>query len=161
MHKSRLIYWKNEPRNFSHYFKATASRQAKKDNTRTFAHEDNSNNSKVIGFYTLTMTPIEWQNLPENLQKKHPSSTSGGLIARLGVDKQYKGQGFGEWSLIDALGKLLSASDSVAFSVIIIEAKDGSKLFYEKYGFTAFKNNESKLFITLADVRASLSGLQI
>jgi hypothetical protein len=50
----------------------------------------------VIGFYTLTMTPIELESLPSRLQKKHQSSTSGGLIARLGVDKRYKGQGFGK-----------------------------------------------------------------
>jgi GNAT superfamily N-acetyltransferase len=145
----------------NHYFKAMASKQAKKDNTRTFVLEDNSNNIQVIGFYTLTMTPIELQNLPENLQKKHQSATSGGLIARLGVDRKYKGQGFGEWLLIDALTKLLSASDSVAFPVIIVEAKDGSKHFYEKYGFTAFKGDGNKLFITIADVRASLSGAQL
>ena len=136
-----------------------ASQQAKKDNTRTFVLEDTINNSQVIGFYTLTMTPIELQCLPTKLQKKHQSSTSGGLIARLGVDKRYKGQGFGEWLLIDALAKLLSASDSVAFPVIIVEAKDGSKHFYKKYGFIAFKDDESKLFITIADVRASLSNL--
>jgi hypothetical protein len=61
------------------------------------------------------MTPIELQNLPKKLQKKHQSSTSGGLIARLGDDRKYKGQVFGEWLLIDALTKLLSTSDSVAF----------------------------------------------
>jgi len=143
----------------NNYFKAMANQQAKRDNSRTFVLEDNSNNSQVIGFYTLTMTPIELQSLPSKLQKKHQSSTSGGLIARLGVDKKYKGQGFGEWLLIDALAKLLSASDSVAFPVIIVEAKDGSKHFYEKYGFTAFEDDESKLFITIADVRASLCDL--
>lgn len=145
----------------NHYFKAMASQQAKKDNTRTFVLEDTINNSQVIGFYTLTMTPIDLQSLPSKLQKKHQSSTSGGLIARLGVDERYKGQGFGEWLLIDALAKLLSASDSVAFPVIIVEAKDGSKHFYEKYGFTAFKDDKNKLFITIADVRASLSDLQV
>ena len=143
----------------NHYFKAMASQQAKKDNTRTFVLEDTTNNSQIIGFYTLTMIPIELESLPSRLQKKQQSSTSGGLIARLGVDKRYKGQGFGEWLLIDALAKLLGASDSVAFPVIIVEAKDGSKHFYEKYGFTAFEDDKSKLFITIADVRASLSNL--
>ena len=77
----------------------------------------------------------------------------------MGVDKRYKGQGFGEWLLIDAHAKLLNARDSVAFPIIIVEAKGGSKHFYEKYGFTAFEDDESKLFITIADVRASLSNL--
>ncbi|EGQ9717159.1 GNAT family N-acetyltransferase [Vibrio alginolyticus] len=140
----------------NNYLKVMASQQAKKDNTRTFVLEDDRDNSHVIGFYTLTMTPIDLKALPDKLQKKHQSSTSGGLIARLAVDDRYKGKGFGEWLLIDALRKLLAASDSVAFPVVIVDAKDGAKHFYERYGFQAFHDAENKLFITIADVRASL-----
>ncbi|MGR5246644.1 MULTISPECIES: GNAT family N-acetyltransferase [Vibrio] len=140
----------------NNYLKVMASQQAKKDNTRTFVLEDDRDNSHVIGFYTLTMTPIDLKALPDKLQKKHQSSTSGGLIARLAVDDRYKGKGFGEWLLIDALRKLLAASDSVAFPVVIVDAKDGAKHFYERYGFQAFEDAENKLFITIADVRASL-----
>ena len=139
-----------------HYFKVMASQQAKKDNSRTFVLEDEADNAKIIGFYTLTMTRIDLNALPSKLQKKHPLSTSGGLIARLAVDQRYKGQGFGEWLLIDALRKLLIASDAVAFPVVIVDAKDGARDFYERYGFTAFQDNENKLFITIADIRASL-----
>ncbi|WP_262364143.1 GNAT family N-acetyltransferase, partial [Vibrio cholerae] len=77
-------------------------------------------------------------------------------IARLAVDDRYKGKGFGEWLLIDALRKLLAASDSVAFPIVIVDAKDGAKHFYERYGFQAFQDAENKLFFTIADIRASL-----
>jgi len=140
----------------NNYLKVMASQQAKKDNTRTFVLGDESDDSHIIGFYTLTMTPIDLKSLPEKLQKKHQSSTSGGLIARLAVDERYKGKGFGEWLLIDALRKLLAASDSVAFPVIIVDAKEGAKYFYERYGFNHFQDAENKLFLTIADVRASL-----
>ncbi|RVU32951.1 GNAT family N-acetyltransferase [Neptunomonas marina] len=140
----------------NNYLKVMASQQAKKDNTRTFVLEDDNNSAYIIGFYTLTMTPIDLTALPDKLQKKHQSSTSGGLIARLAVDERYKGKGFGEWLLIDALRKLLAASDSVAFPVVIVDAKDGAKRFYERYGFQAFQDVENKLFITIADIRASL-----
>ncbi|MCF1459510.1 MAG: GNAT family N-acetyltransferase [Shewanella sp.] len=140
----------------NNYLKVMASQQAKKDNTRTFVLEDENDTSHIIGFYTLTMTPIDLKTLPTKLQKKHQTSTSGGLIARLAVDDRYKGKGFGEWLLIDALRKLLAASDSVAFPVVIVDAKDGAKQFYERYGFTAFQDAENKLFITISDVRASL-----
>lgn len=141
----------------NNYLKVMASQQAKKDNTRTFILEDDNDKSRIIGFYTLTMTPIDLTALPDKLQKKHHSSTSGGLIARLAVDENYKGKGFGEWLLVDALRKLLLASDTVAFPVVIVDAKEGAKHFYEKYGFTAFRHSENKLFITIADVRASMS----
>ena len=140
----------------NNYLKVMASQQAKKDNTRTFVLEDESNEQHVIGFYTLTMTPIDLKALPAKLQKRHQSATSGGLVARLAVDDRYKGKGYGEWLLIDALRKLLAASDSVAFPVVVVDAKDGAKQFYERYGFTAFQDADNKLFITISDVRASL-----
>lgn len=140
----------------NNYLKVMASQQAKKDNTRTFVLEDDNDSSYIIGFYTLTMAPIDFKALPDKLQKMHQSSTSGGLIARLAVDERYKGKGFGEWLLVDALRKLLAASDSVAFPIVIVDAKDGAKQFYERYGFKAFQEAENKLFITISDVRASI-----
>jgi len=141
----------------NNYLKVMASQQAKKDNTRTFVLEDDYDNSHIIGFYTLTMTPIDLKALPDKLQKRHQSSTSGGLIARLAVDDRYQKKGFGEWLLIDALRKLLAASDSVAFPEVIVDAKDGAKHFYERYGFQTFQDAENKLFITISDVRVSLT----
>ncbi|CAM4075933.1 GNAT family N-acetyltransferase [Vibrio neonatus] len=140
----------------NNYLKVMASQQAKKDNTRTFVLQDENDNTHVIGFYTLTMIPIDLKALPDKLQKKHQPSSSGGLIARLAVDDRYKSKGFGEWLLIDALRKLLAASDSVAFPVVIVDAKDGATQFYERYGFTPFQDADNKLFITISDIRASL-----
>lgn len=53
----------------NNYLKVMASQQAKKDNTRTFVLEDDSNSSYIVGFYTLTMAPIDLTALPEKLQK--------------------------------------------------------------------------------------------
>ncbi len=141
----------------NNYLKLMSNQQAKKDNARTFVLEDKNNPAHIIGFYTLTMTAVDMSHLPKTLQKKHYSATSGGLIARLAVDKRYKGQGFGEWLLIDALKKLLNASNTVGFPIVIVDAKDGAKAFYLRYGFTSFTDEENKLFITIADVRASVA----
>ena len=67
------------------------------------------------------------------------------MIQSVALDK---GKGFREWLLVDALRKLLMASDSVAFPVVIVDTKDGAKHFYEHYGFQAFKDAENKLFFS-------------
>jgi ribosomal protein S18 acetylase RimI-like enzyme len=102
------------------------------------------------------MTPIDLSALPDKLQKKHHNASSGGLIARLAIDKRYAKQGHGEWLLIDALNRLLQASETVAFPVVIVDAKDGAIGFYEKFGFTPFLDSTNKLFLTIADIRASI-----
>jgi len=142
----------------NNFLKAQASQQSQKDNSRTFVLEDHTFSQYIVGFYTLTMAPIDLSELPQKLQTKHRSASSGGLIARLAVDKRYKGQGLGEWLLIDALKNLLKASDVVAFPVVIVDAKDGSTGFYEPYGFKPFEHQVRKLFMTVADVRESLAG---
>ena len=137
------------------YLQMMANQQSAKDNTRTFVLEDKQNPQAIIGYYTLTMTTIDLNSLPLTLQKKHHNATSGGLIARLAVDKIYKRQAFGEWLLVDALKRLLDASDSVAFPLVVVDAKDGVSKFYKKFGFLTFLDEDNKLFITIDSVRKS------
>jgi GNAT superfamily N-acetyltransferase len=141
----------------NNYLKVMASQQLQKDNTRTFVLQDDNNAERIIGFYTLTMTHIHIGTLPDKLQKKHHSASTGGLIARLAVDQRYTKKGYGEWLLIDALKRLLQASDAVAFLVVVVDAKEGAIDFYKKFGFTAFEDAAHKLFITIADIRASIT----
>ena len=141
----------------NNYLQMMANQQSAKDNTRTFVLEDEQNPQVIIGYYTLTMTTIDLDTLPLNLQKKHHNAISGGLIARLAVDKRYKGQGFGEWLLVDSLERLLDASDSVAFPLVVVDAKDGASEFYKKFGFLTFLDEDNKLFITIDSVRKSFT----
>lgn len=53
----------------NNYLKIMASQQAKKDNTRTFVLEDEQYSEHIIGYYTLTMTPIDAEELPPKLRK--------------------------------------------------------------------------------------------
>ncbi len=141
----------------NNYLQMMANQQSAKDNTRTFVLEDEQNPQAIIGYYTLTMTTIDLDALPLDLQKKHHNATSGGLIARLVVDKRYKGQGFGEWLLVDSLERLLDASDLVAFPLVGVDAKDGASEFYKKFGFLTFLDEDNKLFITIDSVRKSFT----
>ncbi len=143
-----------EPLN--NYVRMMAQQHAVKDNTRTFVLEDQQQTAFIIGYYTLTMTTLNLSTLPQKLQKKHQNAQAAALIARLAVDKRYAQQGYGEWLLIDALHKLLAASDTVAFPLIMVDAKQGVAKFYEKMGFSSFSDEPNKLFMTLMDVRRSL-----
>jgi len=139
----------------NNYLKLMASQQSIKDNSRTYVLVNEENPQNIMGYYTLAMVNIDLTTLPIKLQKKHQNIYSAGLIARLAVDKRYIKQGIGAWLLVDALKKLLMASDTVGFPLIIVDAKDGVETFYKKFGFSSFLDEENKLFISIADVRAS------
>lgn len=139
----------------NNYLKVIANQQSKRDNTRTFVLENEADPSQIVGYYTLTMATVDLSALPTKLQTKHRHSASAGLIARLAVDTSFKGQGIGAWLLIDALKKLLSASDTVGFPLVVVDAKEGIEAFYRQYGFTSFTDEPNKLFMTIADIRES------
>jgi len=141
----------------NHYLRVIANQQSFRDNTRTFILQDVNTPEYIAGYYTLTMIPLELSKLPLKLQKKHQHARAGGLIARLAVDQRYSRQGFGEWLVIDALKKLLQASEVVAFPFISVDAKDGAAPFYEKLGFTPMQDTPNNLYMTIADVRLSLA----
>jgi len=139
----------------NNYLKLTASQQSNKDNARTYILEDKNHNGIIVGFYTLTIKNIDINSFPKKLQQKHLHNSSVALIARLAVDKKFSNQGIGSWLLVDALKKLLNASDLIGFPLIVVDAKDGVAPFYEQFGFKSFNDDKNKLFISIADVRAS------
>jgi predicted GNAT family N-acyltransferase len=144
----------------NNYLKLMASQQSAKDNSRTYVLVDRKNPQYIIGYYTLAMINIDLTALPTKLQKKHQNAYSAGIIGRLAVDKRYVKQGIGAWLLVDALKKLLVASDAVGFPLIVVDAKDGIEAFYKKFGFSSFLDEENKLFISISDVRASLCSIK-
>jgi len=144
-----------EPLN--NYLKLMANQHATKDNSRTYVLEDPQDKSIIIGFYTLTMITVDLSTLPKHLQNKHQPNHTAGLIARLAVDKHYAKRGIGSWLLVDALKKLLIASDMVGFPMVVVDAKEGLSSFYEQFGFQPFFEEKERLFMPVADIRASFS----
>lgn len=137
----------------NNYLKLMANQHSARDNSRTYVIDDAE--GKIMGFYTLAMVNVDLELLPQDKQLKHGKSMQAGLIARLAVDKRHTKKGYGKWLLVDALLKLLQASDIVAFPMIVVDAKDSVEDFYTQFGFTAFADEENKLFISVADVRKS------
>jgi len=143
------------------FLKLTVNQQSVKDNSRTYVIEDKDDSVLIVGFYTLTMVSIRLNTLPAKLQKKHKNNNAAGLIARLAVDKRYAERGLGSWLLADALKKLLNASDTVGFAMVIVDVKDGMESFYERFGFRSFKNEKQKMFMSVADIRMSFEAASL
>jgi len=133
----------------------TARQHHDKDNARTYVLADK--NGKIAGFYTLSLLHVTFASLPPILQKKHRSNTTAGLIARLAVDKRHQGRGIGGKLLVDALLKLLRASEIVGFGIVVVDAKSGASGFYEAFGFHAFDADPTRLYLSIADIRASFA----
>lgn len=72
------------------------------------------------------------------------------MIGRLAVSLSYRGQRLGERLLIDALARVLAASQEVGSTAAIVDAKDADILaFYRRYGFMAFPDQPRRLVLPM------------
>lgn len=138
------------------YLRRYAKGNHKKGISKTFVLKD----SKVIlGFYTISMSSIEFSSFSESKQKglpKYPIPVA--KIGRLAVDSTAKGKGIGKFLLVDALHRIYEASKIVAAFAVIVDAKDSeSKKFYQHFGFIECKENELTLFLPLETIQTLLS----
>lgn len=108
----------------------------------------------VAGYYTLSAASVDRGDLSEEVRRKLPRyPVPVARIGRLAVDKRFQGRGLGACLLMDALERVLMASQVVAMYALIVDAtNNAAKEFYEKYGFVAFPRSPLKLFIPLETV---------
>ncbi|MBI2761724.1 MAG: GNAT family N-acetyltransferase [Chloroflexi bacterium] len=108
----------------------------------------------VAGYYTLSATSVVAASLPIEVTKRLPRYPllPAVLLGRLAVDSRYRGRGFGELLLGDALQRCLD-STQVAAMAVIVDAKDAAaRTFYERYGFQRLADNEFRLFIQMSTI---------
>lgn len=109
----------------------------------------------IIGYYTLSMSGINLENLPQETAKKLPRYPIVGvtLIGRLAVAQDYKGYGWGKMLLMDALYKSLEASFKTASFAVVVDAIDEQAVnFYQRFDFQPFPEQPRKLFRTMKNI---------
>lgn len=86
------------------YYRQFAFSNDKKNIGKTFVAVEKNNPLNIIGYYTISMAQISFNDLPENIKKgipKYPVPTM--RIGKLATDLHYQKQGVGAFLLKDAL----------------------------------------------------------
>jgi GNAT superfamily N-acetyltransferase len=113
-----------------------------------------------VGFYTLAVGQVTQEEAPSRLTKglaRHPVPIM--LLARLGVDRRWHGQGIGKALLKDAMLRTLQAADIAGIRAFAVHAKDeDARRFYEHFDFIPSPADPMHLFVLLKDLRRIISG---
>ncbi|GGY63261.1 GNAT family N-acetyltransferase [Marinobacter zhanjiangensis] len=107
--------------------------------TRTYVLEASQDPDTVIGFVTLTYTSIE---IPDECRpgRNLKSPVPALLLAKMGVSKQHKGQGYGKHLLTFAIKQAAEVSNQVGGVGLVVDAKDQkAKSFYLDQGGEDFE----------------------
>lgn len=117
---------------------------------KTFVALEKNN---VVGFFTLSSAQIEFESMPKDLNYSLPRYPIPAIrIARLAVSKKYQGKGFGKALLKEAFAKIVYASINVGVRIVLVDAKETSKTFYEQFGFQLLKEDSLTYFISMSTV---------
>jgi GNAT superfamily N-acetyltransferase len=114
--------------------------------------------TEVIGFYSLVVGHISFNDAPERLTKglaRHPVPIM--LLARLAVRTSWQGRRIGAYLLRDAMLRTVQAADIGGIRAFVVHAKDASaRAFYGHFGFESSPTDPLHLFCLTKDLKCSL-----
>lgn len=136
------------------FLKKYATQNAKTGIAKTFV-ATRPPGTRVIGYYSISSGHVEFDVIPDDLTRRLPHYPIPIVhLGRLAVDESMQGQGLGEHLLLDAMRRIVAASEVVGIHAIEVKAlHERAKSFYLKYGFCELQDNDLRLFISLSTVR--------
>ena len=110
---------------------------------------------RVLGYYTLSASLVNANELPDTLARKLPRypQLPVTLLGRLAVDESMKGQGIGQFLLLDALRRSVEAAANIAAMAVVVDAKDDvAEAFYRHFSFLPLHQQPRRLFMPMKTV---------
>ncbi len=139
------------------YLKEFALQDARRRVAAPFVAVAESAPDKIFGYYTLSAYAVRLAELPDNIAKRLPAypRIPATLLGRLAVDLRYRGQGLGEFLLVDALKRAFEQSARIGAAAVVVDAfDDNAERFYRHFGFLALPDTPRRLFLPMRDIAA-------
>ena len=137
------------------YLKKQARREQRKNYSTCYLALNSSD--EVVGFYTLSSSSIDLDELPNDVRKKLPRyrDVPVARIGRLAVDNEYHGQGLGGALVADAIKRIVFSG--IGCFAVVVDAKDGDAIsFYRHLGFDSLKDKDDVLYLSIATAKKSV-----
>lgn len=108
----------------------------------------------VFGYYSLSMSAILRDHLPEKHQKRFPNyPVPMARLARLAVVQQQHGRGIGSLLLSDALYRCYRLSNEIGSVGVVVDAKDDrARRFYQHFDFEVFPESPLTLWLPITAI---------
>ncbi|MBR0574458.1 N-acetyltransferase [Pasteurella atlantica] len=136
------------------FLRCYAGQSHKKGTAKTYLTLDKET-KKIIGFYSITLTSIEYNQIPKSFQKglsRHQVPLF--ILARLGVDVSEQNKGIGGVLLYKAIERCIKVSEEVGGIGLLIEAKDDDVAkWYSKFGAISLPDKPLSLILPFSTIK--------
>lgn len=130
-----------------------------KDNARTYVVADKD--ARVFGFYAVTVGSIIRGSLPGSLRRNAPDPVSCILLAQLGVDLSYQGQGVGRDLVMHAMTQAEKIAEIVGCRLFAVHPDRPDLVpYYKRFEFLEVATNPALMAMSMAKVRGILKACQ-
>jgi GNAT superfamily N-acetyltransferase len=113
--------------------------------------------NRVVAYVCISAGAVDRAAAPGKVRRNAPDTIPVSVIGRLAVDRGHAGKGLGTDILMDALGRIAAASQSIGIAAVLVHAKsDAAKRFYMKCAeFIEYPADSRTLFLPIETVIAA------
>lgn len=147
------------------FLNVTARKHHDGDFTRVFVAM-RPDETAVMGYYALNAHSLSGPDIPGELAKRGPRhAIPAAYLSMIGIDSREQGNGLGVILLADALKRIMKAADAIGLKAVVLDVVDDDgpeaygrrRAFYQRMGFRSFPSRESRMFLTVKDIRAAFA----
>jgi GNAT superfamily N-acetyltransferase len=133
------------------YIREQATQDTRRGVARVFVAVTPEEPKRIAGFFTLSAAWVLASDLPPEVAKRLPRHPiPAALVGRLAVDNSFARRGLGSILLADAVKKTMTAAETVAMTVVVVDPMDDSaRAFYSAFGFRSLQGPQQRMFLTL------------
>ena len=95
---------------------------------------------------------------PRRIGRGVPGTVPAALLAKLALDRSLQGSGLGQVLLVDALQRILQASDHgpAVRAIVVDAATDAGLALYAKFGFVAARGRADRMLVRAETIAKGL-----
>jgi GNAT superfamily N-acetyltransferase len=116
--------------------------------------------ASLAGYYTLATGEVDFTELPPETVRRLPRRRLPvAVLAWLGVDRAFQGQGLGRRLLARALRDCHEAGRTFPFIAVVLDCVDEkAKTFYRQFDFQELPGHANRLFLGTRSLEAMMKG---
>jgi ribosomal protein S18 acetylase RimI-like enzyme len=117
---------------------------------------------EVVGYHALAAGAVMPRNTSARLARGLAASQPVPvvLLGRLAVDVGHQGQHLGRSLLLDAMTRVLQASELIGVRALLVHAIDErARAWYEQFGFERSPTHPMHLILLIKDLRATVQSI--